>query len=318
MRWSTNTTAAIELLADTAQLDVDLSSWCTYRAGGPAAAFVEANSEIELAKVAEIVAHTSVRTLVLGKGSNLLVSDAGFDGVAIRLGDKFASLAVEGPILEAGGAALLPVAARFSARESLSGFEWAVGVPGTIGGAVRMNAGGHGSDIAGSLLDATILDLATGHTSCRTSKDLGFGYRESNIGDDEVVVRARFELARGERVESEAVLSQIVKWRRANQPGGHNAGSVFANPGEDSAGRLIDAAGLKGFRIGTACVSTKHANFIQVDEGGSAQDVYALIRHLQHQIAETTGIRLLPENRLIGFETGSEPQPQSHNQAAHQ
>lgn len=324
--WSAATQAAGRELGDLAKREASLASWCTYRVGGPAALMVNIESQHHLQLVASAIRSSGVEVLIVGKGSNLLVSDRGFDGLAIHLGDGFSEMSVDGVMLDAGGAAMLPVVARFSARNGLAGFEWAVGVPGTVGGAVRMNAGGHGSDIASCLVEATVLDLQSGNgrgegqgqgegqgegqgqgeghgeIAKRTVDQLGFGYRRSIIGDRSLVISARFELQPGDVAASEAKLSEIVQWRRANQPGGPNAGSVFANPDGDSAGRLIDQAGLKGLRVGSAVVSDKHANFIQADPNGSADDVYALIRAMQAKILETQGLLLRAENRLVGFD----------------
>lgn len=299
---------AADLLGTTVRREVALDLWCTYRVGGAAALFVEVDSEAELTSIASATAQSGVPTLVLGKGSNLLVADTGFDGLVLHLGPSFSELAVEGNLLIAGGAAMLPVVARFSVREGLEGFEWAVGVPGTVGGAVRMNAGGHGSDINESLVQVSGIDLATGVAFERSRDELALGYRSSNIASSQVVTSASFRLLSTEDPNA-AGLSDIVRWRRENQPGGQNAGSVFANPDGFSAGKLIDQAGLKGFRIGSAQVSEKHANFIQAEPGGTAQDVFDLIRHIQQEIVETTGLWLTPENHLVGFDGGTKSPP---------
>jgi UDP-N-acetylmuramate dehydrogenase len=230
------------------------------------------------------------------------VCDEGFAGLVVLLGDEFAGVTIDGTTVRAGAAASLPVVARQTAAAGLTGFEWAVGVPGSIGGAVRMNAGGHGADMAASVVGAEVVDLHAGSTMSRSADDLEFGYRHSSIGPSEVVVAATLELAEGDRVRAEAEISEIVRWRRDNQPGGHNAGSVFVNPPGDSAGRLIEAAGCKGRRIGTAEVSSKHANFIQADADGSAADVHRLMLDVQAQVRSHAGVTLVAETRLIGFE----------------
>ena len=208
--------------------------------------------------------------------------------------------------MRAGGAARLPVVARTSVQHGLTGFEWAVGVPGSIGGAVRMNAGGHGAEIVDALLDADVLDLRTGGRRTRPAAELQLGYRRSAIADGDLVLAARFALAPGDVEEGGARLAEIVQWRRHNQPGGQNAGSVFTNPDGDSAGRLIDTAGAKGLRIGTAEVSPKHANFIQADEGGSADDVVALMAEVRRRVRAAHGVSLHAETRLVGFATDPE------------
>lgn len=295
-------TIAGEALGDLAQQMVPLGPFTTYKVGGPAALFVEVADDDVLAAVGAAVAASGVEVLVVGNGSNMLVSDAGFPGLAIRLGDAYATVEVDGTEVTAGGAALLPVVARRSVKAGLTGFEWAVGVPGSIGGAVRMNAGGHGSDMAASLLGVRVFDCRTGEDANVPASALELGYRRSAITADQVVLRATLGLAVDEAGTGSDTLSEIVRWRRANQPGGQNAGSVFTNPEGDSAGRLVDAAGCKGLRRGTAEVSPKHANFIQADAGGRADDVFAVMVAVRDAVEADSGVRLHPETRLVGFD----------------
>jgi UDP-N-acetylmuramate dehydrogenase len=307
----------------------------TYRVGGRAALLVTAVGERDLVLINMAVRESGLPVLVIGRGSNLLVADSGFGGIAVILDAAgFGAITVEGLEVRAGGAVPLPALARQTVEAGLTGLEWAVGVPGSVGGGVRMNAGGHGSDIAHHLRSCRVVDLAgvdggpAGAGSggvgsggagsggagldvpvrCRTASDLRFGYRTSAIGSRQVVVEAVFELQSGERDRGRATIRDIVRWRRQHQPGGQNAGSVFTNPrGEppaNSAGWLIDRAGCKGRRWGSAMVSPKHANFIQADSGGSADDVLGLMQMVQHEVHRVHGIRLQPEVRMIGF-----PQP---------
>jgi UDP-N-acetylmuramate dehydrogenase len=300
---------AARLLDGLARREVPLGPLTTYRVGGPAAVFVEASSVEDLWRVAEAVAATELPTLVVGKGSNLLVADAGFPGVAVVLGPAFAEIAIDGARVEAGGAAALPVAARRTVRAGLTGFEWAVGVPGSIGGAVRMNAGGHGSDMAASLIEARVVDLThPRNDGVVPLVQLELGYRRSAVAPHHVVVAATLGLRPGDRAAGEREIAEIVAWRRANQPGGQNAGSVFTNPPGDSAGRLIDSAGCKGMRLGSAEVSPKHANFFQADAGGSADDVRALMETVRRRVRDHSGVDLHPETRLVGFDN---PQPRA-------
>lgn len=302
---------AHRILSSIARVDVSLAPYCTYRVGGTAALWLEAMTVDHLELVRQALAEVDCPVLVVGKGSNLLVSDRGFGGIVVHLGDDFAEITIDEheSTVTAGGAALLPVVARKCTASSLTGFEWAVGVPGSVGGAVRMNAGGHGSDMAASLEGAAIFDLRAGtpQDGLRdwSVDDLDLGYRSSAVQPWHIVLDAKLRLAPGDRTESEAELSEIVRWRRANQPGGQNAGSVFANPDGDSAGRLIDSLGLKGLRVGTAQVSDKHANFIQADPDGSADDVYRLILEVQRRVLAESGVELHSENKLIGFESES-------------
>ena len=281
--------------------DHPIGPMTTYRAGGRAARFVRPVDRSELEAVAAGVASAGIPVLVVGRGSNLLVADAGFGGLALQLGQAFEKVRAEGTTVVAGAGVSLPVLARRTVAESLTGFEWAVGVPGSLGGAVRMNAGGHGSDMATTLVSADTVDLATGEGRRRTLADLSLGYRSSSIEQSEVVVEATIALAVGDMASGEERLAEVVRWRRENQPGGQNAGSVFTNPVGDSAGRLIDEAGLKGWRFGSASVSERHANFIQVDEGGSADDVVALMDMVARRVIEVHGIRLEPETVIVGF-----------------
>jgi UDP-N-acetylmuramate dehydrogenase len=299
---------AARLLGDLAARDVPLGPRTTYRVGGHAALFVEVADDAALEVVRTTVAATGIDVLVVGKGSNLLVADAGFPGLAIVLGEGFAEIGVEGTIARAGAAAALPVVARRTVSAGLTGFEWAVGVPGSIGGAVRMNAGGHGSDMAACLVGVRVVDLHTGEDGVVSRSALELGYRRSAIAPHQLVVSADLALAPGDVDEGTSALSEIVAWRRANQPGGQNAGSVFTNPEGDSAGRLIESVGAKGLRVGTASVSAKHANFIQADEGGRADDVRALMTLVIERVEAETGIRLHPETCLVGFSDNPQPE----------
>ena len=274
----------------------------TYRVGGPAALLLEVHSEADLELARRAVSSSGVPVLVVGRGSNLLVADAGFAGLAVVLtGLAAMEIEAEACRVRAQSGVFLPVLARRTAAAALSGLEWAVGVPGSVGGAVRMNAGGHGADVAQSLDRFCFVDLSGGEDGEFGPERLELGYRRSTVAAHHVVVWAEFALSPGDRAASEARIADIVRWRRENQPGGQNAGSVFTNPPGDSAGRIVDAAGLKGLRRGSAHVSTKHANFVQVDEGGSADDVVALIREVQSRVRERTGVALVPELRLVGF-----------------
>lgn len=289
--------------------DEPLALLTTYRVGGQAARYAAVSDDQELSAVARAVSGSGVQVVVVGKGSNLLVADSGFAGLALSLTGAFTDVVVEptgggGAIVRAGGGAPLPVVARRTVAAGLAGFEWAVGVPGSIGGAVRMNAGGHGSDMAASLRRVRVVDLRTGEDGAVTPPMLELGYRSSAVASHHVVAGAELALAFGDQAASEAELAEIVRWRREHQPGGQNAGSVFTNPPGLSAGRLVDEAGCKGLRVGTAEVSTKHANFIQADPGGSADDVKRLMDEVASRVLATCGVALHAETCLVGFEPG--------------
>lgn len=281
--------------------DAGLGELTTYRVGGKAAIRIRVESASELAAIGQLLARAEINYAVLGRGSNLLVAERGFDGVIVTLGDELSTITLSGTTVHAGGGALLPVVARRTAAAGLTGFEWAVGVPGSIGGAVRMNAGGHGSDMSESLVRIEAVDLSTGELFQLDRSALDLGFRRSNLARSIVVTNAELELSEGDRNAAEVELAEIVRWRREHQPGGANAGSVFVNPRPDSAGRLVDQAGAKGMRFGSAHVSTKHANFIQVDDGGSADDVAELMAIVRAQVLERTGVDLHAETHFLGF-----------------
>ena len=304
--------ALVTRLGARVRLDAPFGALTTYRVGGNAAALVDVGSEEDVGELARAMASSvpagRVPVLVLGKGSNLLVADTGFPGLVVRPGGALAQLRVLGTedpvpgiLVRAGGALGLPVLARRTVEAGLEGLEWAVGIPGSVGGALKMNAGGHGADTASCLVRYRTVDLSGGGGGEADASRLDLGYRTSALSDAEVVVWADFAVRRGERETGRALLSQIVRWRREHQPGGSNAGSVFKNPPDDSAGRLVEAAGLKGFRLGSARVSEKHANFIVADDGGAAGDVVALMAHVRRRVASATGVVLRPEVMLVGF-----------------
>jgi len=304
------------VLGERASLERPLGPLTTYGVGGPAALYVEVEgpADLEAVRVAlrERVPGDGFPIFVIGRGSNLLVSDAGFDGIVLHLGSAFAGLelpdASEGrgasQVVRAGAALALPVLARRVADAGWSGLSWAVGVPGSVGGAVRMNAGGHGSDIASCLVRYRWVDLVTDGGGTDDVTRLAYGYRSSSVTPTQLVLEADIGVTPGSVEAEQEAVAAIVRWRREHQPGGSNAGSVFTNPEGDSAGRLIESAGLKGFRLGTAHVSEKHANFIQADKGGRADDVHALMEHVRGVVAERCGVTLRTEVRLLGFGDG--------------
>ena len=293
---------AAEMLGDRAARDAPLGRRTTYRVGGVAALAVELESRGDLELVSQAVQQSGVEVLVVGKGSNLLVADSGFRGLVLFVGGAgpWGEFDVRGEEVLSGAGVSLPVLARRTAAAGRAGLEWAVGVPGSVGGAVRMNAGGHGSDVASHLVEAEVFDLGTGRSSSKTADDLQMRYRHSALRPEELVVTATFRTVAGDPSASLAAIEEIVRWRRENQPGGQNAGSVFINPEGDSAGRIVDASGCRGMRLGSAEVSPRHANFIQADPNGRSGDVFALIREVQRRVKDHLGVELVPEVRLVG------------------
>lgn len=292
-------------LGEAVSLNTSVSDLTTYRLGGPVAVVVRVFSENDLVTVGQSIssAQDEIPLIVIGRGSNLLVADSGFMGVGIILDGEFTEVKIEpGLRVTAGGAVPLPVVARQSAAAGLTGLEFLVGIPGSIGGAVRMNAGGHGREIREVLDRARIVDIQSGKTRICRADDLDFSYRSSNVKRHEVVVQAELRVSLDDPDACRKRIDDIVRWRRENQPGGANAGSTFKNPPGDSAGRLIDSAGLKGLRVGGVVVSEKHANFLQAEEGATARDVYELMKLVQRKVKESCGIDLESELHTVGFD----------------
>ncbi len=284
-------------------LDAPTAPLTTYRLGGPAAVLVRAVSEQALRDAASVLRGHDVPVLVIGRGSNLLVADRGFPGVVVVPGGDLERVELAGDHVVAGGAAALPRLARQAAAAGLGGLEFYVGIPGTVGGAVRMNAGGHGRETRDVLISARVLDLRADDAPRRlTLAELDLGYRHSALRSTDVVVDAVMRVEGGDPRTCRARIDEIVEWRREHQPGGSNAGSVFRNPPGDSAGRLIDACGLKGFRVGGAVVSPKHANFFQAEAAATADDVHELVREVRARVEHATGVRLEPELQMVGFD----------------
>jgi len=280
-----------------------LGAHSTYRVGGSVSALVTLSTWEDLDFFSERLEYDVRPLLMVGNGSNLLVADGEHEVIAVHLDGDFCALEVidtdDAVIVRAGAGLDLPIAARRLAGEGVVGFEWAVGVPGTFGGAVAMNAGGHGADMSASVRRVEVWSRGGRHW--RLAEEMNFSYRTSSLAPGEIVTRVEIGLARGDAVAARQKISGIVRWRRENQPGGANAGSVFRNPEGDSAGRLIESVGLKGLRVGSAAVSEKHANFIIADAGGNATDVMALLTLVRQRVGEATGVWLETEHRLVGF-----------------
>ncbi len=279
--------------------DASLAPFTTFRVGGPARVLLEAESVDDLRAVGEL--RGDLPLAIVGRGSNLLVSDDGFRGIAIRLGRAFRTHELKAEhVLRLGGAVQLPAAARLTARLGLTGFEFAAEIPATFGGAVRMNAGAHNRSMADVLLSAEIIDLSSGQSRTVDVQDVSYGYRSSSLSNDEIVTGGTVRL---EPEDSSVVAERIsgyLRWRRENQPPGRSAGSIFKNPPQDSAGRLIDEAGAKGMRIGGAVVSEVHANFIVADPTATADDVWSLIWSVHALVKDRSDVDLEPEVRFLG------------------
>jgi UDP-N-acetylmuramate dehydrogenase len=282
-----------------------LAPLTTYRLGGAAALYVEPRSVDDLVVLGEVVrAHfpDGIPLLALGRGSNVVVSDAGFPGVVIRMGQSFSRIEpTTDDGLEAGAATSLPLLANWAARRGLAGLEYSVAIPGSVGGAVRMNAGAHGAAVVDVLESARIFTFHGLELERRAAQTLGLEYRRSSLTETDVVVDARFRLVPDEAAAIRARMDAYRRHRAETQPGAlQNAGSVFKNPPGDSAGRLVEASGLKGFRVGGAAVSTLHANFFIAGDGATSQDVYDLVRAVKAKVLAVSGVELHEEIRFVG------------------
>ncbi|HET9724003.1 MAG TPA: UDP-N-acetylmuramate dehydrogenase [Actinomycetota bacterium] len=278
-----------------------MAALTTFRIGGPAALFLQAESSEDLAAVAEAVRGAGIGFAAVGKGSNILVSDEGFRGLVLRLGRGFRWTSRDGDRLASGASMPLPALAGVALTHGLAGLEWGVAIPASFGGAVRMNAGAHGGELSTLLETIELYDMALGEPVTVKAEDAGFAYRASALPREGVVIAAQLRLSPGDREAIRARMDDIREWRRRHQPLAEpNCGSVFKNPPGDFAARLVDEAGLKGTAVGGATVSRKHANFIVTSEGTHAADVVSLIRTVQERVSERFSIHLEPEVHLVG------------------
>jgi UDP-N-acetylmuramate dehydrogenase len=269
------------------------------RVGGPADTFVRIASEDDLRGAVAVAREHEVPIFVLGGGTNLLVSDRGIHGVVIE--NAWSEATVEGQeVVAASGTPTAHVSA-VAARAGLLGLEWMATVPGTVGGAVHGNAGAFGSETADVLVAAELMDL-NGDAWTAGADELGYAYRTSTLqGTPVIVVRARFRGTPGDRETAVRRIKEIANERAAKQPLAQpNTGSIFRNPPGDFAGRLIEAAGLKGHRLGGAMVSQKHANFIVNTGEATAADIRELMRVCQREVRERFGVDLVPEVEVVG------------------
>ncbi|MDX9757528.1 MAG: UDP-N-acetylmuramate dehydrogenase [Bacteroidota bacterium] len=276
-----------------------LAPLTSFRIGGPVDIYIEPASIDEIAALVTHLRGGETPYVVLGNGSNVLISDEGIHGVALSIERHFSTLAFEDGIVTAGGGVRLSKFVDFCVRHQLAGSEMLAGIPGTLGGAVIMNAGAYGGEISDYMIDVTVLRDGTPRTIEKT--DAGFRYRGSDLRRD-IVLAARFRFPEGDETVLKARRKELLLKRNAAQPVNHpNAGSIFKNPPGDFAARLIEESGLKGFAVGGARVSERHANFIINTGGATAADVLDVIRHVRRTVRERHGVSLELEIRLLGF-----------------
>ncbi|MGD6775465.1 UDP-N-acetylmuramate dehydrogenase [Sutcliffiella horikoshii] len=274
----------------------------TMKIGGPADVLVEPKSLEKLQETMETINKYKVKWTAIGRGSNLLVSDLGIEGVVIKLGNGMDHLELEGDEVHVGGGYSLIKLVTIISKKGLTGLEFAGGIPGSVGGAVYMNAGAHGSDMSKVLKKAHIL-FEDGKMEWLTADELNFSYRTSLLQKERpgICLEAVLNVEQGNREEVVAQLQKNKDYRRDTQPFSYPcAGSIFRNPLPDYAGQLIEKAGLKGHKIGGAKVSDMHANFIVNDDGAKAQDVLDLIEYIKETILEKYNVQLETEVEIIG------------------
>ena len=289
-----------------------MSSHTSFRIGGPAGALVTPGNEEELASVLRIcAAEPGLDYMLIGNGSNFLVADEGYPGIFIRLGGEFSEIETEQEragengeyaLVRAGAARLLSSVSSFLTEHGLAGFEFASGIPGSIGGAVFMNAGAYGGEMKDLVVSVRMMRPDGSEVIELTGEEMEFGYRHSMVEESGMIVlSALLRLRHDEREKIAARVKELQEKRNAKQPVNYpSAGSTFKRPAGGYAAALIDEAGLKGFRIGGAMVSEKHAGFVINAGGATAEDVLAVMRHVRSVVYENSGITLEPEVRLIG------------------
>jgi len=278
-----------------------LASHTTWKIGGPADVLLIPQTKEQLIEAVKLLHRHETPWTVLGRGSNMLVADKGIRGIVFKLGPALETIRFDGEVVHAGGAFSFMKLSRLAGKEQLTGLEFAEGIPGTVGGAVYMNAGAHGSDVSRILLRAEVL-LPTGDLVTMQQADFEYGYRHSLLQKQPgIVTEAVFQLKKGDKAEIDSVMKAYRERRVRTQPLQLAcAGSVFRNPEGHFAAKLIEAAGLKGYRVGGAEVSPLHANFIVNTGKATAKDVLALIEQVQRTVWETSAVKLVPEVLVVG------------------
>ena len=285
-----------------------MSSHTTFRVGGPADVLFRPASPKEVTQALEIAARCGTPCQVIGNGSNLLVRDGGIRGLVIEIGEGMSAIRVEGTRIEAQAGARLAALSRAAMEASLTGLEFASGIPGTVGGAVAMNAGAYNGEMSQVLVDAQV--YADGRILTLSREELALGYRTSRVLEEGMVVlSARFELKEGDQAAIRDTMNDLNRRRREKQPLSYpSAGSTFKRPLGHYAGALIEQAHLKGCTVGGAQVSELHAGFIINAGGATARDILDLIKLVQDRVYALSGVRLEPEVRILGEEPCHTPQ----------
>ena len=275
-----------------------LSAHCSFHIGGPAELFAEPRSEAELIALLRLLKERGARVLLLGKGTNLLIADGGFRGVAVHVGEALSEISAEGTTLTAGAGITLSALAQKAREKGLSGLEFAHGIPGSLGGAVVMNAGAYGGEMRDVVVSVRYLDA---EGELRETADLDFAYRHSRFSDGaDTVLSATLRLTPGDPAAIAARMAELGEKRRASQPLSlPSAGSTFKRPATGYAAAMIDGAGLKGLTVGGAQVSEKHAGFVVNTGNATCADVMELMEEVKRRVYEKYGVELEPEVKIV-------------------
>lgn len=287
---------------DKVKYNEKMSKYTTMRVGGPCDCIVFPDEISKIKEVIDFCKNENITFFVIGNGSNLLVKDEGIHGVVIKLGHRFAKIELDGEYILAYAGATMPTLSQLAKKNSLKGLEFACGIPGTIGGGVKMNAGAYGSQISDILYEVTYMDEKEEIKTIK-NKDCSFGYRKSifTINPNYVILSAKFKLERGNIDEIENKMKENSLARKAKQPLEYpNFGSVFKRPEGYFVGKLVDDAGLRGYKIGGAQVSTKHTGFIVNVDNATCKDVLDLIGYVQTTVYNKFNVKLTPEVIIIG------------------
>lgn len=286
--------------------NVPMSRYTSFKAGGSAGALIEVKGIQELKTVLVTVAEKNIPHMILGNGSNTLFKDSGYDGVVIKLSDNFAGVSVEkcedGFVVKAGTAILLSTLAKILLKEELTGFEFAGGIPGSLGGALFMNAGAYGGEMKDIVVSVTAVSPDGSCEKVFSADEMDFGYRHSSLEENGyIAVEAALRLQKGDYNLIAAKMKELSEKRNSKQPVQYpSAGSTFKRPEGYFAGKLIEDAGLKGVSVGGAQVSTLHSGFIINRDNATATDILNLITLVQNRVYDETGVMLKPEVRIIG------------------
>lgn len=287
---------------DKVKYNEKMSKYTTMRVGGPCDCIVFPDEISKIREVIDFCKNENITFFVIGNGSNLLVKDEGIHGVVIKLGHRFSKIEIDGEYILAYAGATMPALSQLAKKNSLKGLEFACGIPGTIGGGVKMNAGAYGSQISDILYEVTYMDEKEEIKTIK-NKDSSFGYRKSifTINPNYVILSAKFKLERGNIDEIENKMKENSLARKAKQPLEYpNFGSVFKRPEGYFVGKLVDDAGLRGYKIGGAQVSTKHTGFIVNVDNATCKDVLDLIGYVQTTVYNKFNVKLTPEVIIIG------------------